>query len=147
MLNTKIDSTNFLTQTTKFYYYIIHLFFNIIFTKITIRDNIQLGLWPKKMFHLSKYLAKDPIFKKKTCKFKTILLLSIHLFWNTHCTNITIRDIIPKQNHNSFCNVNQHHCLNLFYSKKSKTKPFRGPFLITFTMLFRFGPGAMLKQH
>ena len=48
MLNTKIDSTNFLTQTTKFYYYIIHLFFNIIFTKITIRDNIQLGLWPKK---------------------------------------------------------------------------------------------------
>ena len=65
MLNTEIDSTNFLTQTTKFYYYIIHLFFNIIFTKITIRDNIQLGLWPKKMFHLSKYLAKDPIFKKK----------------------------------------------------------------------------------
>ena len=32
----------------------IHLFSNINFTKITISDNVQLGLWPKKMFHLSK---------------------------------------------------------------------------------------------
>ena len=69
-------------------------------SRFSFQNNLKIKVTPKcsawpfgpKNVPPFQNLAKDLIFKKKMCKFKTILLLSIRLFSNTHFTNITIRD-------------------------------------------------------